>query len=84
MVRHLEVILVGIAGIRIVCVFTDSLGGIPLGHPNRPDEVAELVAFRAFNPTALIIGNEYITAFGNIPFERPRRDLKTYETSKAR
>jgi NAD(P)-dependent dehydrogenase (short-subunit alcohol dehydrogenase family) len=36
----------------------DSLGGIPIGRPGWPEEVAELVAFLAFNRAASIHGSE--------------------------
>jgi NAD(P)-dependent dehydrogenase (short-subunit alcohol dehydrogenase family) len=45
----------------------DSLGGIPIGRPGRPEEVAELVAFLASQRAAAIHGSEYVIDGGSVP-----------------
>ena len=48
-------------------VIMDMLGGIPLGRPGKPVEVAELTAFLASERGAFCNGVDYILAGGTIP-----------------
>ncbi|MDF3822325.1 SDR family oxidoreductase [Leptospira sp. 96542] len=45
----------------------DALGGIPIGRPAKPAEVAELVAFLSSGRAASITGQEYVIDGGTIP-----------------
>ena len=48
-------------------IVMDSLGGIPLGRPAKPEEVANLIAFVASDRAGAITGTEYVIDGGTVP-----------------
>jgi NAD(P)-dependent dehydrogenase (short-subunit alcohol dehydrogenase family) len=48
-------------------IVMDSLGGIPIGRPAKPREVADLIAFLASPLAASITGTEYVIDGGTVP-----------------
>ena len=48
-------------------IIMKALGGIPLGRPAKPQEVADLIAFLASPRAASITGTEYVIDGGTVP-----------------
>lgn len=48
-------------------IIMDSLGGIPIGRPSKPEEIANLLAFLASPRAATITGTEYVIDGGSVP-----------------
>ena len=48
-------------------VLMSSLGGIPIGRPAKPQEVADLIAFLASPRAASVNGAEYVIDGGTVP-----------------
>jgi NAD(P)-dependent dehydrogenase (short-subunit alcohol dehydrogenase family) len=48
-------------------IIMDALGGIPLGRPAKPGEVADLIAFLASPRAGAITGTEYVIDGGTVP-----------------
>jgi hypothetical protein len=48
-------------------IIMKSLGGIPLGRPARPREVADLIAFVISKRAEAITGTEYVIDGGTVP-----------------
>lgn len=45
----------------------DALGGIPVGRPTKPAEIANLIAFRASSRAATLTGTEVVIDGGTVP-----------------
>jgi NAD(P)-dependent dehydrogenase (short-subunit alcohol dehydrogenase family) len=48
-------------------IIINSLGGIPLGRPAKPPEVADLIAFLVSPRAGAISGTEFVVDGGTIP-----------------
>lgn len=68
--RHLTERIAQDAGVDLEsgrAIIMRSLGGIPIGRPSTPEEVANLVAFVASDRAATITGTEFVIDGGTIP-----------------
>lgn len=48
-------------------IIMDSLGGIPIGRPSQPEEIASLIAFLVSDRAGTITGAEYVIDGGSVP-----------------
>jgi NAD(P)-dependent dehydrogenase (short-subunit alcohol dehydrogenase family) len=57
----------GVSVDRGRAMIMQSLGGVPIGRPARPEEVASLIAFLASDRAGTITGTEYVIDGGTVP-----------------